>query len=735
MIRKIIACIFIALAADAGTSGDDLETSLRPFMNYSLDDSRAVAVSDIDISLTYGAVRLNGGRLFLTGFFEGHPTAAFFVGNGVFSFNPPGMVERQQIQRFYETDSVLVEFDRAFFAFTINSKLFDSLDSGRNSGPDYYDKLVFRRLKGMPTDRFKVNFPFHILRACREGRDKFLWLNILKDRFHHTIYFYNPYAREQVGLYRLAPNFSDPQIVSLSEDTLFAEAPGYNIPAYEIDVDVSTYGKSVIDCRIKLEPAADSQKYVIFNLPEEYTIDSVWGDVAGSGAFVKERGRRELAVELDRYYSRGSGVSLGFRYRVNLFHQYIEYGVVPDNLVNWYPYGHTRQLSDYDLEYVIDDGFDFISVGRKIGDTLIDSRRHLHFQSDRRLAYVSFNYGLFDSVVVSQRNIPITIYSLQRRHNSVIFGNPNIKRVVGDVSGAFDFYREHIGPYGYDRLDAAAMSVGYGQGSPGLIHLAEATFQRSVPGIDDRFRAHEVAHQWWGHTVHPQGYRDLWLSEGMAEYSAALYIKLAKKDDKSFRAILKYWKDKIIQQGLSKGDKSVGFRAGSILLGSRLRGELSPGDYEVLVYYKAAYLLHMLRFELEEVAGREGAFFDLLAEFARTYADQLTTSADFIALAGQYLGDRTDAFFEQWLVDWRVPRIEKESRIGDDGSVRITAVVGEVGDDFRSPYPIEYHLSDGRVETVIYTIGRGENRFSYRSARGTVVTSVEFNPDLDILEQ
>jgi len=39
------------------------------------------------------------------------------------------------------------------------------------------------------------------------------------------------------------------------------------------------------------------------------------------------------------------------------------------------------------------------------------------------------------------------------------------------------------------------------------------------------------------------------------------------------------------------------------------------------------------------------------------------------------------------------------------------------------------------VETVIYTIGRGENRFSYRSARGTVVTSVEFNPDLDILEQ
>ena len=35
--------------------------------------------------------------------------------------------------------------------------------------------------------------------------------------------------------------------------------------------------------------------------------------------------------------------------------------------------------------------------------------------------------------------------------------------------------------------------------------------------------AHEIAHQWWGHQVGWQGYRDQWLSEAMANYAAVLY--------------------------------------------------------------------------------------------------------------------------------------------------------------------------------------------------------------------
>src|SRR5438094_9417964 len=41
--------------------------------------------------------------------------------------------------------------------------------------------------------------------------------------------------------------------------------------------------------------------------------------------------------------------------------------------------------------------------------------------------------------------------------------------------------------------------------------------------------SHEVAHQWWGHTLGFNSYRDQWMSEGFAEMSASLYLQLSEK--------------------------------------------------------------------------------------------------------------------------------------------------------------------------------------------------------------
>ncbi|PYV49924.1 MAG: hypothetical protein DMG92_09455, partial [Acidobacteria bacterium] len=53
--------------------------------------------------------------------------------------------------------------------------------------------------------------------------------------------------------------------------------------------------------------------------------------------------------------------------------------------------------------------------------------------------------------------------------------------------------------------------------------------------IDNQFTAfvqevtpHEVSHQWWGHAVGWASYHDQWLSEGFAEFSAALFLQQAK---------------------------------------------------------------------------------------------------------------------------------------------------------------------------------------------------------------
>ena len=63
-----------------------------------------------------------------------------------------------------------------------------------------------------------------------------------------------------------------------------------------------------------------------------------------------------------------------------------------------------------------------------------------------------------------------------------------------------------------------------------ICYFWDSTIQHEL-GVLDRdpsywqvVTAHEVAHQWWGQTVGFASYRDQWMSEGFANFSAALFL-------------------------------------------------------------------------------------------------------------------------------------------------------------------------------------------------------------------
>ena len=159
-------------------------------------------------------------------------------------------------------------------------------------------------------------------------------------------------------------------------------------------------------------------------------------------------------------------------------------------------------------------------------------------------------------------------------------------------------------------------------------------------GYPSFFVAHELAHQWWGQAVGWKNYHEHWLSEGLAQYFAALYAEhsLGAEAFEDVIAQLHRW-------SLRHSDQ------GPVYLGNRLgRIEEEPRVFRALVYNKAALVLHMLR----RTVG-DDAFFAGLRRFYYAMRFRKAGTDDLIRAFEAESGRSLEGFFERWIHDDDVP--------------------------------------------------------------------------------
>src|SRR5256886_17663034 len=65
---------------------------------------------------------------------------------------------------------------------------------------------------------------------------------------------------------------------------------------------------------------------------------------------------------------------------------------------------------------------------------------------------------------------------------------------------------------------------------------------------------------WWGIGVEPASYRDVWLSEGFAEFSGLWYMQLILKDNEKFFRHLKHWRREIRSRRNDAPPIGIGWR-------------------------------------------------------------------------------------------------------------------------------------------------------------------------------
>jgi aminopeptidase N len=162
------------------------------------------------------------------------------------------------------------------------------------------------------------------------------------------------------------------------------------------------------------------------------------------------------------------------------------------------------------------------------------------------------------------------------------------------------------------------------------------------------FLAHEIAHQWWGQAVGWKNYREQWLSEGFAQYFAALYARQDRGED-AFTGILRQMR-RTAMDASDQGPVHLGYRLGHIKGQSRV--------FRSLVYNKGAAVLHTLR----RLIGDE-AFFTGVRRYYQEHRFRKAGTDDLQAAMEAASGRSLERFFERWILTDGLPRITFSHRL------------------------------------------------------------------------
>jgi len=231
----------------------------------------------------------------------------------------------------------------------------------------------------------------------------------------------------------------------------------------------------------------------------------------------------------------------------------------------------------------------------------------------------------------------------------------------------------------------------------------------SFQGFPEFFLAHELAHQWFGQAVGWKNYHEQWLSEGFAQYFAALYAK-EKRGESAFRDVLRQFRRWAIEDS-DQGPVYLGYRLGHIKGESRV--------FRALVYNKGAAVLHMLR----RLIGDE-AFFSGLKRFYAENRFQKAGTDDLRKAMETASGRDLARFFERWIYDNGIPRLRYSTTVeGQELIVRFE----QTGDIYDLPVTVAVTYSDGKVTEFI--VPANDAVSVGQLALTGAVRSIDVNPD------
>ncbi len=391
----------------------------------------------------------------------------------------------------------------------------------------------------------------------------------------------------------------------------------------------------------------------------------------------------------------------------------------------WFPltnYPSNRYTATFRLN--VPEAFAVAGTGKAASPTPTPGRNSVEgnrliytFQCDTPAPHGTFVAGNLQLNPKQAEGISVNVYAPRE-------ASGDAQKFADDVARSTTVFSDMFGPLPRPEFTLAQLPDGTLRdfAGPGLLLLSKRIWD---PRGSDRTIARLVASQWWGNAVLPATRGDVWISDGLARYSEALYAEQNAGKEAGLKAVDEFAVGSLMYE-----------EAAPIAQAARLAPY--SADYRSVVMNKGALIFHMVRAQMGDVA-----FKSLLHDFYFKYAEGSATIENFEALAAQHAQASAKAgqpppdlrsFFAQWLNSTGVPDFTIEYVVyRTHQGFRVVGKIKQPLDTFHMPVDLRID-TEGNPETKTIDVIGTESEFTVETFGRPKPGGIKIDPNNVILK-
>ncbi len=737
--------------APPGPNSDPTYQALR---NLTL-GGEAFGVSNFELKRDAGTFHLRSGTVCFVAPVAGKVTGAVFSGDGNFILDPPAS-ERPMLKLFTKEDEFSENFNHMVLRFTDST--YDEIKKAGTAGASGCDAGPLKDSQHTTRHKLKSNLESRILEDVLSPEPGGLFVAFIHGKHYNgqELYQIDPHeGQDQVDFMTYDENkYGDWASFPMSgERKKGAVGQPIRIEHQQLETTLEKNANLIGKSKTTLTANLNGLRVVPLNLFRTLRVRSVTTADGQPLSFIQEdkNDDAQFAVILPKALAAGEQFTIAVEYEGkeavtnegggNYF---------PVARENWYPSNPGSGLGEYatyDMTFRIPKGMQIAATGARVSDHNEGNQDVSVWKSEAPQTVAGFSFGRFkveegkldkpeyDVQSYANQESPSWVQGLQHAASGddlptlgshapdMSLGTMSTtglnKKSLAEGQLAVQLYTDYFGPSLFKHLQLTQQTAcNFGQSWPELVWIPicyyfDTTVRHQLKmdwgdrGYWKVVTPHEVAHQWWGHTVGFSSYRDQWMSEGFADMSASLYLSLIEKNPKKF---ITFWND---ERELLLERDAEGFRAidaGPLTMGYRTSNSRTGFDTtRRLIYPKGAYVLHMLRMMLQDnrTHDRDQHFKEMMQDFVNTYRGKAATTEDFKAVVEKHMtpemdldgNHKMDWFFNEYVYGTQLPSYQMGATFdtGADGDVVMSVKMTQsnVNDRFRMLVPIYLELPNG----------------------------------------